>query len=49
MKTTSTFKMKKEYKMRLCNYKTKEMRSLMKRLFKDAQLTAENSEYVVFK
>lgn len=49
MKTNSNFKMKKEYKMRLGNYKTKEMRSLMKRLFKEAQHTAENSEYVVFK
>ena len=49
MKTTNAFKMKKEYKVRLASCKTKEERSLMKRMLIDAQVTAEKSEYVVFK
>lgn len=48
-KTSGNFKMKKQYKMLLCNYKSKEMRSLMKRMFIDAQVADETTERVVFK
>lgn len=49
MKPNSNFKMKKQYKMLLANYKNKEMRSLMKRLFIQAQMIDESTERVVFK
>lgn len=49
MKPTSTFKMKKQYKMLLCNYKDKETRNFMKKLFIQAQLIEEKTERVVFK
>lgn len=47
--TNSTFKMKKQYKRLLANYKDKELRNYMKKLFIQAQIIAEKSEYVVFK
>lgn len=49
MKTDKNFRMKKEYKMRLTNCKTREMRALMKRMWIEAQVTSDKSEYVVFK
>lgn len=49
MKPTNTFKMKKQYKMLLTNYKDKNLRSHMKKLFIQAQLIDEKTEKVVFK
>lgn len=49
MKTGSNFKLKKKYKMLLCNYKDKNIRNLMKRVFIEAQVLEETSERVVFK
>ena len=49
MKTNSQFKLKKHYKRLLCNYKDKELRNFMKKLFIKTQMISEKSEYVVFK